>query len=232
MDLSFSIVTMDPINLERDIRDADELGADYFHFDLMDGHAVPRLGIYPEIVRRSADITATRFDLHLMVENPLDVLNELKGIQNLDMVSFHACLDISNAQRVCDAIRLLGCKAVVALNLATPKCLVERLAATESIDGFNFMAIHPGIVGQPRQIKNLIKTAPGFIELLPEGANKIIQCDGGATFETIKDLAETGFNNLVLGTGSIYAGRSYRNYDADQALIKKNWVQLQKVLGE
>jgi ribulose-phosphate 3-epimerase len=63
-----SIVCMDHINFERDVLLADELGIDFFHLDAMDGKFVPRYGIYPEIVKRMAQISGRKMDLHLMVE--------------------------------------------------------------------------------------------------------------------------------------------------------------------
>ena len=64
-----SLITMDHINFERDIKLADEMGVDGLHIDIMDGHFVPRYGIYPEIIERISKISSLPFDLHMMVGN-------------------------------------------------------------------------------------------------------------------------------------------------------------------
>ena len=52
-----SLITMDHINFERDLNLVDNLDVDGLHIDIMDGHFVPRYGVYPEIIERISDIT-------------------------------------------------------------------------------------------------------------------------------------------------------------------------------
>ena len=71
-----SVITMDHINLERDVKHIDHLGIDGLHIDIMDGNFVPRYGIYPEIVKRINDSSDLSIDLHIMTNDPLFTIDQ------------------------------------------------------------------------------------------------------------------------------------------------------------
>lgn len=85
-----SLITMDHINFERDIKLVDEIGVDGLHIDIMDGHFVPRYGIYPEIIERISKISSLPFDLHMMVDDVEFCIDQFKNTSNISYVHFHA----------------------------------------------------------------------------------------------------------------------------------------------
>ena len=100
-----SLITMDHINFEQDVNLVDSLGVDGLHIDIMDGHFVPRLGIYPEIVKRVSDISSLPFDLHMMVEDIDFTIDQFKHIPNIEYIHFHVESCIGNELRVIDKIK-------------------------------------------------------------------------------------------------------------------------------
>ena len=70
MNIGASIICMDPLNMAEHIRLMEKLSVEFLHVDIMDGNYVPRLGIYPEIVERIAEISDLKLDVHLMVDDP------------------------------------------------------------------------------------------------------------------------------------------------------------------
>ena len=63
-----SLITMDHLNFEKNLSLIDSLGLDGLHVDVMDGHFVPRYGIYPEIVQEISKISDIPIDLDLLVK--------------------------------------------------------------------------------------------------------------------------------------------------------------------
>ena len=69
-----SILSANFAKLGEEILDVERGGADYIHVDVMDGHFVPNITIGPLIVEAIRPITKLPLDVHLMIENPDNIL--------------------------------------------------------------------------------------------------------------------------------------------------------------
>ena len=65
-----SILAADSANFGREISALQSAGADYIHFDVMDGHFVPNLTFGPKILKETKSYSKLPFDVHLMVTCP------------------------------------------------------------------------------------------------------------------------------------------------------------------
>lgn len=65
-----SILAADSANFGREISALQSAGADYIHFDVMDGHFVPNLTFGPKILKETKSYSKLPFDVHLMVICP------------------------------------------------------------------------------------------------------------------------------------------------------------------
>lgn len=227
-----SVVTMDHINIERDVKFVDNLGVDGLHIDVMDGSFVPRYGIYPEIVEKISDISDLALDLDLLVSDPMFAINEFKNKGKIYSVRFHVESCLGNEMRVIDKIHEIGAKAVPSFNLATGFDSLKRLARNDEIDGVMLMGIHPGVLKQNHRPENIKRDMSDLLEVLEDTkAVNFIGLDGGVSFETIPYLKDAGINNFVCGSSSIYKGIDYKqNWEENAKKISSNYHKIRNLL--
>ncbi|MCD6351866.1 MAG: ribulose-phosphate 3-epimerase, partial [Armatimonadetes bacterium] len=142
--LAPSMLCADFQNLADDIELLEASGADWLHFDVMDGQFVENLTYGPIIVKAARPLTRLFFDVHLMIETPLRQVPKF-----VDAGADLICLHVETVEDVAEAVhavRELGVKAGVALNPDTP---VEAVApALEECDQVMLMSVFPGRAGQ------------------------------------------------------------------------------------
>ena len=86
--ISPSILSADFARLGEEIVKVQEAGADWLHVDVMDGQFVPNLTMGPFVVEAVRRTTALPIDVHLMVEQPL-VLVEAFARAGANLVYVH-----------------------------------------------------------------------------------------------------------------------------------------------
>ncbi len=64
------MLSADFTRLGEEIRAVEAAGADWIHFDVIDGRFVPNLTMGPLVVRAARRVTELPLDVHLMIENP------------------------------------------------------------------------------------------------------------------------------------------------------------------
>ena len=172
-------------------------GADWLHFDIMDGHYVPNLSFSADLVHalRPAfpDIP---FDVHLMVMEP-DKRLEAFAQAGADLITIHVEAAV-HLQRTLAAIRALGCRAGVALNPATSPETLRYV--WDDIDLVLVMTVNPGFGGQ-KFLPAAGKKVADLARLRDERKAKfLISVDGGVDDQTIPQLARDGADVFVAGS--------------------------------
>lgn len=198
-----SILSADFANLERDIRLAEEAGADWIHVDVMDGHFVPNLTIGPPVIRRIREITRLPLDVHLMITNAEQVILQYREA-GADILTVHqeGC---THLQRTLAAIRQSGAKAGVALNPATPPETLQYVI--DDLDLVLVMSVNPGFGGQKFLSSSIQKIAR--LKAMFAGRSVWIEVDGGIQMESGRLCIQAGAQVLVAG--------SYVYHSADPA---------------
>ena len=227
-----SLITMDHINFERDLKLVDNLDVDGLHIDIMDGHFVPRYGIYPEIIERISDITPLPLDLHMMVSDIDFAIDQFKHVSNIKYIHFHVEACIGNEMRVIDKINETGAKPIACINLATSFNTLDRLIHNNEIFGVMLMGIHPGVLKQESRPKNILNDLKELKDKIHNtNAESFIALDGAVSMETIEPLSKAGINHFVGGTSSIYKDVNRRDpWDLQKHKIQQNWENIKKII--
>jgi ribulose-phosphate 3-epimerase len=198
-----SILSADFRDLKRQIRLAEQGGADWIHLDIMDGHFVPNITFGPMIVGTVRSITRLPLDTHLMIEDPLRYIEEFRQAGSTGLtVHVEACVHL---HRVVERIRESGMKPGVALNPATPVPAIEEILPF--VDLVLVMTVNPGFGGQ-EFIPSTMAKVREVAAMIGRGKRKVVlEVDGGIGEQNAAELVGAGAGALVAGH-SIFSQRN------------------------
>ena len=190
-----SLLAADFLNLGGEIERVARAGADYLHFDVMDGRFVPNISFGLPVLKAAAK-KSLPVDAHLMIVEPEKYIDEFAKA-GAKIITVHAEAT-AHLHRALQQIRAAGCLAGVALNPGTsPECLRYVLG---EFDLALVMTVNPGFGGQKMIMPAVEKIAEirGMLNLAR--CDAIIEVDGGVNEQTAPMLVERGATMLVAGS--------------------------------
>lgn len=207
--LAPSLLAADFTRLGEQMRMIDQAGAQYFHYDVMDGQFVPNISMGLPVLQSIRKVTKKKLDVHLMIQNPERYISDFSDA-GADILTVHAetCTHLDQVVR---DIKREGILAGVALNPSTPLNVLDYILP--EVDMVLVMTVNPGYGGQKMIPYTLdkVRELRGIIQR--RGLSTDIEVDGGVKLDNVDQFLNAGANVIVSGSG-IFKGDLAGNVEA------------------
>ncbi len=201
-----SLISSDLLNIQTTIKNLDP-NCDGYHIDIMDDHFVPNLTWGPAFVKAISSVTNLPLDVHLMVDNPVAWVDRL-NLKPKDLFVFHIeTLDSDEEIKdLIKTVKIIGCKAGIALNPETPVEKVFDYLAL--IDHVLVMSVKPGFSGQ-----KFMESVLSKVKVLNQKRHDMnlpfdIGMDGGIDKSNIAMISELSVDQVGVAS-AIFSHKDY-----------------------
>ena len=193
-----SVLAADFACLGAEVEDIRRGGADYVHYDVMDGLFVPNISMGVPVLKSLRKATDMFLDVHLMIERPGRYV-EAFCKAGADLLNFHVESDTQeNILAAMEKTRELGRRTGVTVKPATPAEAVRPFLPYADL--ILVMTVEPGFGGQSFRYDMLdkIRAIRAMIDAEKPGCE--LEVDGGVDAMTAPLCVEAGANVLVAGS--------------------------------
>ena len=193
-----SVLSADFYNLKPEIEALNNSEAEWIHYDVMDGHFVPNISFGPSILKQISKHTDKKLDVHIMVTNPLEVLDYFKDCNIYSMTFHKEAVNDNKLIPTIEKCRHMGWKVGISIKPKTsPEALIGVL---ELVDMVLVMSVEPGFGGQSFMPESLDKLDWLDDYRKKNNLNYLLEIDGGINAETGKLAVEHHCDALVAGS--------------------------------
>ena len=215
--LAPSILSADFKVLGEQLKVTEVAGAEYIHFDVMDGIFVPSISFGMPVLSCIKGYTSQILDAHLMITEPIRYVEEFaKAGADIITVHLEACEDL---QATIDKIHVAGVKAGISIKPKTPvEAFVPYL---DQADMFLVMSVEPGFGGQAFIPESLDRIRELRKMLDEKGLKTDIEVDGGIYHANVAEVLDAGANIMVSGSG-IFKGDIRKNTEEFMEILKSH----------
>lgn len=182
--MKISVSILNSKDKKETIKSLNNTNISYYHIDVMDGLFVSQKTLPSNEVIELSKISTKNLDVHLMMKDPLNYIEEIKNIPNIEYITIHLEID-KDIKEILKKIKSYGYKTGLSIKPNTDINLL--IPYLEYIDLILIMTVAPGLGGQA-----FIETSPSRINEIKElikDKNILLEVDGGINNETIKKVS-------------------------------------------
>ena len=196
--LAPSILAADFARLGEEVEDIRLGGADFVHFDVMDGCFVPNISFGLPVLKSLRKCTDMFLDVHLMIDRPLRYVERFCAA-GADLVNVH--VEADSEENILEALRRIraqGKKCGITLKPGTPAGAAAPYL--KLVDLVLVMTVEPGFGGQKfmADMMDQVRAVRAMLDEVNPSCD--VEVDGGVDAVTAALCKAAGANVLVAGS--------------------------------
>ena len=169
---------------------------DYIHIDVMDGSFVPNKQFTTEEINNLEIISKKKFDVHLMVDNPREYIENL-DISNIEYIIVHSEI-AKDINELLDLIKSYNIKCGLSIKPNTDISIL-----TPYLNKLNLilvMSVEPGFSGQEFISNSLDKVSKLKQIIKNNNLDIVMAIDGGINGSNASLVKKSGIDMVVSGS--------------------------------
>lgn len=194
MKVSVSILGLD--DRKKAISLLNNTNCDYIHIDVMDGSFVPNKQFTTEEINNLGIISKKKFDVHLMVDNPREYIENL-DISNIEYIIVHSEID-KDIDELLGLIKSYNVKCGLSIKPNTDISILTPYL--NKLDLILVMSVEPGFSGQ-EFISNSLDRVSKLKQIIKNNnLNIVMAIDGGINGSNASLVKKSGIDMVVSGS--------------------------------
>lgn len=193
-----SVLSANFAELKKDLDSIQKYGADWIHYDVMDGHFVPNISFGYSILADVKKVSDLYLDVHLMISDPFKYVDNFIA-SNASLIVFHyEAVEENEIDKLIKHIKNNNVDVGIAIKPDTCQDVLKPFLS--QLDLVLVMSVEPGFGGQTFN-HSAIEKISKLAKLREENNyHYLIEVDGGINESTAKLCRQAGVDVLVAGS--------------------------------